>query len=190
MAKRIPSLDSDSSDELLMSAIRQKNTYAFELLFKRYKTAIIAYALRMVQDEQKAQDLAQEIFLRILKKRDSYNPGKKFSSWMYRIATNACIDEIRRSKFSAKMDEEQMKNVPADAAAGPVMQTEMNEKERLVKSAIKGLSPEHRTIIILHQYQGFTYEEIGEIMEKGVNWVKWHMKLAYDELAKKLKAYF
>jgi RNA polymerase sigma-70 factor (ECF subfamily) len=141
----------------------------------------------MVQDYQKAEDLTQEVFLKILKKKYSYNTKKKFSSWLYKIATNSSIDALRHSKFQVKMDEKEMQKISQDTFKNPEKDFEAKEKEALVKDSINSLSPEHKALIILQQYQGLKYEEIALALGKDFNWVKWHLKLIYDELGSKLK---
>ncbi|MEI6846230.1 MAG: sigma-70 family RNA polymerase sigma factor, partial [Candidatus Firestonebacteria bacterium] len=101
----------ESSDEDLMLAVCGDNLYAFELLFRRYRQPILAFTCRLVQNYQKAEDLTQESFLRILKKKKSYNKTKKFSAWLYRIAYNTCIDELRRRKFTGIYNEEASVNM-------------------------------------------------------------------------------
>jgi RNA polymerase sigma-70 factor (ECF subfamily) len=184
MGDQIKYVTPESSDEELMREIKSGNSYAFELLYNRYKSAIISYTFRMVQNYQKAEDLTQEIFLKLFKKRNSYIPSKKFSSWLYKIATNICIDEIRRSKFQSV---EEVKEVVDDKEI--IKEIEDKEKEQIIKNAIRSLSPEHRALIILKQYQGLKNHEIAEVMGKDINWVKWHLKCTYDELEEKLKPF-
>ena len=143
----------------------------------------------MLRNEEKARDVVQEVFLKIVQKRDSYKQTKKFSSWIYRIATNLCLDEIRKSKLRQNVTGEEAENVPAKAANEPASILEKEEKEKAVKAAIGKLDPDNRAVILLHQYSGLTYDEIAESLDKKPNWVKWRLKLAYDELAVSLKMY-
>ncbi|MFH1073797.1 MAG: RNA polymerase sigma factor [Candidatus Firestonebacteria bacterium] len=182
-------ISTGSSDEELMRAVCLDNLYAFELLYQRYKNPVIFFTCRMVQDYQKAEDITQEIFLRILKKKKSYDKSKKFSSWLYRIAANACIDEIRRLKFTGKIKEEKLNNTTKGPEDAPFRDIEKKELENIVKDALNKLPAEQKTVVILHKYQDLTYEEIAEIFNKDFNWVKWQLKLAYDSLEELLKPY-
>lgn len=174
-----------------MEAIKNGNNFAFEIFYNRFKQPIIAFTCRMVRDYNKAEELTQEIFFKILKKRNAYNPSKsKASSWLYKIAANLCIDEIRHSKFQVKISEKEMLDTPQNSFKEPSKEAEIKEKESIIKNAVNKLSPEHKTIIILHKYQGMKYDEIAEIMGKDFNWVKWHLKLTYEELEQRLKPYF
>ena len=114
----------------------------------------------MLRNEEKARDVVQEVFLKIVQKRDSYKQTKKFSSWIYRIATNLCLDEIRKSKLRQNVTGEEAENVPAKAANEPASILEKEEKEKAVKAAIGKLDPDNRAVILLHQYSGLTYDEI------------------------------
>lgn len=187
--EKLNSISRNNSDEELMKAIKNGNSYAFELLYNRYKPLIISYICRMIQNYQKAEDLTHDVFLKILAKRNLYKYPKKFSSWIYKIATNVCIDEIRHSKFQVKIDEKKIQQISQETSSEPGEDIEIKEKENIVKAAINGLSNEHKTLIILQHYQNLQYEEIAEVLNKDFNWVKWHIKLAYDELEEKLKPY-
>ena len=100
----------ESSDEELMQAVCLDEVPAFGLLYGRYKGRIISFTRRLLQNQQKAEDATQEIFLRILKKKKTYNTAKKFSGWLYSIAANICIDELRRLKFSGSNEEIKYQN--------------------------------------------------------------------------------
>ena len=182
-------ISAGSSDEELMQAVCLDNLHAFEILFLRYKAPIIAFTCRMVQNYQKAEDITQEIFLRILKKKKSYDKSKKFSSWLYRIAANTCIDEIRRLKFTGNMQEEKFNNTSKGSEDAPFREVEKKELEKIVKDALNKLPKEQKTVVILHKYQNLKYEEIAEIFDKDFNWVKWQLKTAYDTLEEHLKPY-
>ncbi|MFH1823980.1 MAG: sigma-70 family RNA polymerase sigma factor [Candidatus Firestonebacteria bacterium] len=185
MENQIKHVSPESSDEELMLAVKTGNSYPFEILYNRYKFPIISYICRMMQNYQKAEDLTQETFLKLLKKKDLYIFPKKFSSWLYKIATNICLDEIRRSKFHSS---EEIKEVVDSKEITEEIETK--EKEQIIKKVINSLSAEHKSIIVLKQYQGLKNQEIAEILGKDLNWVKWHLKCAYDELEERLKPYF
>lgn len=179
-----------SSDEELMRAVCADSIFAFEQLYTRYKGPIIAFTCRMLQDKQKAEDITQEVFLRIIKKKKSYNTSKKFSSWLYKIASNACLDEIRRFKFFGSNEDKRYENAGTKISDSPHKEVEQKELEKIIKDALNKLTTEQKTLIILHKYQDQKYEDIAEIMGKDFNWVKWQLKNAYDTLEKELKPFF
>jgi len=187
--KKFP-VSSGSSDEELMQAVRLGDAYAFELLYRRYKTPIISFTCRMVQNYQKAEDLTQDIFLRILKKKKSYDVSKKFSGWLYRIASNTCIDELRRLKFTGPAPEFEQESAPGDAGGNVPSEIEKSELQALIKKALNKLPKEQKTLVILHKYQNLKYEEIADVFNKDFNWVKWQLKTAYDSLENELRPYF
>ena len=179
-----------SSDEELMRELCADNAFAFEVLYERYKTPIIAFSRRMLSDKQKAEDVTQEVFLRIIKKKSTYDHSKKFSSWLYRIAANTCIDEMRRFKFFGSNEDKRYENAGVRSSASPHKETEQNEIETLVKAALDKLPKDQKALVILHKYQDQTYEQIAEIMGMDFNKVKWQLKTAYETLEKELKPFF
>ena len=189
MAKELPELNKQSPDDVLMLHLQRRNPFAFELLYERYRLNVISFARRMLRDDEKAKDAVQEAFLRVISRRDTFKKGKRVSPWLFRIVANVCIDELRKNKFKGEMTTEEMHAVSASPENGPAKETEKLELEQAVKRAFDKLDPEHKAIVIMQKYHGMNYGDIADSMEKKSSWVKWHIKLAYDALAKELKIF-
>jgi RNA polymerase sigma-70 factor (ECF subfamily) len=166
---------SDCTDEQLMLACQQGREEALDELYQRYYRPVLAFIFRVVQDRQLAEDLVQETFLRVYNNRLTWQPKSKFTSWLYRIARNLCIDEKRRywnrlvtmdSQYSDRDDDmpssflDRVEDESANAREACARQ----DDERLIQSAINQLSEEQREVILLNKYQGLTYIEISDIL--------------------------
>ncbi|MBD3268202.1 sigma-70 family RNA polymerase sigma factor [bacterium] len=166
---------SDCTDEQLILACQRGREEALDVLYQRYYRPVLAFIYRLVQDRQLAEDLVQETFLRVYNNRLSWKPKSKFTSWLYRIARNLCIDEKRRywnrlvamdSQFTDKDNEnsasylDRVRDTKADAREYCARGID----ESAIKQAINQLSEEQREVILMNKYQGLTYIEISEIL--------------------------
>jgi RNA polymerase sigma-70 factor, ECF subfamily len=166
---------SDTSDEQLMLACQRGREEALDELYQRYYRPMLAFIYRLVQDRQMAEDLVQETFLRVYNNRLKWQPKSKFTSWLYRIARNLCIDEKRRywnrlvsmdSQFTTRDEDnpssflDRVEDVQNDARETLALTVD----EELIKQAINQLSEEQREVILLNKYQGLTYIEIADIL--------------------------
>ncbi len=169
--------DEETTDEQLMLACQKGREEALDMLYQRHYRSVLLFIIRMVRRRDLAEDLVQETFLRVYNNRKSWKPHSKFTSWLYRIARNLCIDEKRRywnrlvhtdSQMKKNYDEdssptfiERMEDEGGDAR--DVYATKIDED--LIKQAINRLSEEQREVIILNKFQGMSYIEIAEILE-------------------------
>lgn len=170
---RVP--ESEASDEQLMQACKRGSEEALEQLYARHHRNIYLFIARLIQNRELAEDLAQETFLRVYVNRASWQPNAKFTSWLYRIARNLCIDEKRRywnrmvqSESSIQPDGEPG-GIPyldrvEDTAADARDAFSRKLDEDTIKKAINQLSDEQREVIILNKYQGLSYGEIANIL--------------------------
>ncbi len=167
--------DEETTDEQLMLACQKGREDALEILYKRFYRQIFLFIVRIVQDRHLAEDLAQETFLRIYNNRTAWQPRSKFSSWIYRIARNLCIDEKRRYWNRMVHMDSQFKESAEFGQSTFLSRVEDNNgdardayyskiDEDTIKQAINQLSEEQREVIILNKYQGLSYQEIGEIL--------------------------
>jgi RNA polymerase sigma-70 factor (ECF subfamily) len=164
------------SDEDLMLVCQTGKTEALDEIYRRYYRPMLLFIVRLVQNRDLAEDLVQETFLRVYNNRHSWEPKSKFSSWIYRIARNLCIDEKRRywnrlvhmdSQFQSHLDPEGnssfLERVEDEGSdARDVYARKIDEEA--IKRAINQLSEEQREVIILNKYQGLSYIEIAEIL--------------------------
>jgi len=154
---------------------------AFEQLFHRYQDRVYSTAYRMMNDQEDAQDLTQEIFLKAYQNISKFNFRAAFSTWLYRLAVNLCIDELRKRKRSANtmpLEEAILKadaNTPEDHAIS-------GDRERQVWDAINSLKEKERAIIILRDMEGLSYKEIAEALKCSVGRVKSRLHEARQKL--------
>lgn len=169
------------SDEDLMMECRKGDMSAFELLVRRYQDAIVNYIHRTINDYHRAEDLAQETFLRVLKSASRYEPKASFKSWLYTIATNLSRNEIRnRSRRNTYFLEDMVdededvyhSEFMVDTRYQPDILYEKKERQQLIKKALKQLPENQRLALTLVTYQELSYEEISEILNCSIGAVK------------------
>ena len=164
----------ECTDEQLMLACQRGNEKALDALYQRYYRPVLTFIYRIVQDSHLAEDLTQETFLRIYNNRLNWMPKSKFTSWLYRIARNLCIDEKRRYWNRLVTADSQFHDADEENTSfmDRVEDNSMNAREtcaskideRMIQEAVNQLSEEQREVIILNKYQGLTYIEIADII--------------------------
>jgi RNA polymerase sigma-70 factor (ECF subfamily) len=165
-------------DEDLMLQVRDGAGEMLGVLFDRYHTPLFNFYLKLTRDRTLSEDLVQEVFLRILKYRKSYQPGTHFRAWIYQIARNARIDHFRKFPREAAFEPEMLPPVfPADSAQ------EEQEVHRLQR-ALQQLPEEKREILLLSRFQELKYEEIANLLGCELNTVKSRIHRALQELRK------
>ncbi len=199
----LTTLDDNVSDEALMLLCQKGRQEALDILYQRHYKPVFLFILRIIQDRDLAEDLIQETFIRIYNNRDSWQPRSKFTSWMYRIARNICIDEKRRYwNRRVQMDsqitprgnghsnagyENSILDRVEDTSADAHTQFVKKLDEEIIKKAINQLSPEQREVIILNKYQGLSYMEISEILGATPESIKQRAYRAHLKLRQILK---
>lgn len=168
-------LSAEISDEALMLLCQRGRQDALEALYQRHYRPVLLFIVRLIQDRDLAEDLVQETFIRIYNNRESWQPRSKFTSWLYRIARNLCIDEKRRYWNRLVQMDSQYGDLSANSIPTPLERAEDDNgdarenfaskiDEETIKKAINQLSPEQREVIVLNKYQGMSYIEIAEII--------------------------
>lgn len=146
------------------------NQDAFTELVTRYKNLVYSVILRMINDHEEANDLAQEVFIKVYKNLDKYSPEFKFSTWIMRITTNLVIDYRRKKKQeTVSIDDMDYELASADTPENSYLK---KEQQKLVNSAIKSLPDMYRIPIVLYHQQGLSYQEIGDIIGEPLSKVK------------------
>lgn len=183
--------------EELVERAKGGDTLAFDQLVGTYMDRIYNYVARMVHDPIEAEDIAQEAFVKAYRNLPSFRGASTFQTWLYRIASNLTIDSVRRRQrrdntcsLDAPMDTEEgeLAREQADASTpGPVQDLETAETRRQVHRAIQQLSPKLRSVVILYELQGLSYEEIAEILGCPLGTVKSRLFNARMELKEKLQ---
>ncbi|MFC1718252.1 RNA polymerase sigma factor [Candidatus Poribacteria bacterium] len=187
---------SDSDCEL-MERLKDGDMSAFDLIVQRYKASLINFAYRFVGDQETAEDLAQETFIRIYKNAGRYRSDMaELRTWMYRIAANLCKNELRsRSRRSKILVNTAIgnQNDPiagvVDNGPGPDRQLEEKELQKVLTSAISSLPEKLRTALILRDIEGMAYDEISQVIQKPVGTVKSRINRARLMLKDKMEAY-
>jgi len=188
------------SDHALLEATRAGDEAAFAELVGRYRNQITNYIYRMTNDYDGAVDLAQETFVRVYRAAERYQTSHAFSTYIYRIATNLAISELRKRKrrklvsltgfFQGKEGAEPVEFDPPDAR--PLQDTELVEAERrtAVARAIQTLPDKYRAPLVLRDVEGKSYEEISRILETSEGTIKSRISRARGLLREKLRSYF
>ena len=186
-----------STDHELVTFARTGGEKAYRELLDRYQRPVFSLVYRMVRDRELAEDLAQETFVKVFNHLESYNPKYKFSSWIFKIASNLAIDVLRKKSLetvsldgsrNARTGEE-IESSRISVASEDANPEELLEAKQLgaeIESAIGQLRAEYRTAILLRHVEGRPYEEIAEIMEVPLGTVKTYIHRARTELRETL----
>lgn len=175
-----------------LNAARQGDENAFESLVHRYEKRVFALSLRMCRNPEDACEAAQEAFLSAWQGLSSFRGDAGFSTWLYRLTYNACIDLIRREKrqhtapLSFEDYAEQSLNLP-DPHDRPAEALEKKELRRTVERGIRSLSPEYRAVLVLRELQQLSYQEIADTLELDLGTVKSRINRGRKQLQKFLR---
>jgi len=185
------------SDEALMARVARGGQDAFEVLLDRYKDAVITFCYAFVRNREASEDLAQETFLRVYRSAARYKPLAKFTTWLYRIAANLSINELKKGKLrkALSLDEPVGPNPDGtrivERLAGdgrqPLSEAEIHEAHDLVEKAIARLPEDQRSTIVLVEYHNLSYREIADILGVTVSAIKMRVKRARETLREMLR---
>lgn len=175
-------------DELLVAMAQKGDLTAYEALVHRYQHKVFNLASKMVNNREDALDIAQEIFMQIYLALPGFRGESVFSTWVYRVASNKCLDYLRKKKV------EKEKNVTSfeenimfgDSRDSPEELVIRREESRKVREALDSLPRHYRIVIILHHYQQLRYKEIAEVLNQPVKTVATRLYRAKLILKKKL----
>ena len=197
-ARRSSMHDPKLSDHQLIEATKSGDEAAFGEIMNRYRSPITNYLYRFLNDYEEAVDLAQETFVRVYFAIDRYHTGFAFSTYIYRIATNLAISEIRRRKRRRLLsltglfqneDGADTEFQPPDERPGPEAELADDERSRVIQKAIAALPEKYRVPVVLRDIDGRTYEEIAEIMQLGLGTTKSRISRGRSLLKEKLDHY-
>jgi RNA polymerase sigma-70 factor (ECF subfamily) len=169
-------------DIQLMLRFKDGDQHAFRTLFDQYKQQVINYCYRYCGHPEVAEELAQETFLRVYKASSRYRPKARFSTWLFKIATNVCLNEIRRPVYRARiesMDQDFRRDCdpPREVAVEPEhcmpdALFEAQQDQDLIRQAMGRLPEAQRAALLLRATEGFSYQEIGRQINRSENHVK------------------
>jgi RNA polymerase sigma-70 factor, ECF subfamily len=179
-----------TSDVQLMLDVKAGDDASFDLLLRRYRTPLVNFLFRMVHDRATAEDLAQEVFLRVYRARKQYSPSAKFTTWLFRIATNLALNSIRDNRhrqmdrsLDAPVDEEDA--APMELPSREVrIDQHMIEQDRchFIRRAVAALPEKQRVAVLLHKYEEMDYGEIAKVLDCSESALKSLLFRAYETL--------
>ena len=165
-------------------------------LVEKYQDSVINTCYRFLRNKEEAEEVAQEVFLKVYLSANSYQPKAKFSTWLFKIVVNLCLNKLRdKKKYSSlKIDnpfyKNQMENdIPALTESQPNKSYESKELKRIIKHAIDSLPENQRVAIMLNKYEGFSYQEMAKILDCSVSSIESRLFRAKESLKKKLEPY-
>jgi RNA polymerase sigma-70 factor (ECF subfamily) len=193
----VPTNENVPSDEELMVAYGQGQTRALQELYGRYQSPVFGFAYRMLGNPEMAMDVVQEAFLRVHRGREKYVPTASFSSWLFRIARNLCIDEKRRYWNRQVLQESQIGDsegrregfLEQQVGPGPTGEDHVFDQQvqGRIESAIQELSPEQREVFLLSRFEQMPYKEIGKVLGISTESVKQRAYRAHLRLRELLR---
>jgi RNA polymerase sigma factor (sigma-70 family) len=182
------------SDIELVKQALNGNDSAYTELMNRYKKKVEIIVSRLVKKEFDVEDLVQEIFTKAFTSLSTFKSGFSFSTWLYKIATNHCIDHIRKRKISTysldeelELEEDTVHREIPDWSKTPDYELLRKEKSEIIHQAINSLPEHYRKVIILRHFEDKSYEEIAKELKLPIGTVKVHLFRARELLYKKLK---
>lgn len=184
------------SDVELMLALKAGDEHAFTDLVDRHRDAVVNLTYRYLGNRTDAEDLAQEVFLKVYRARDRYEPAAKFTTWLYRVAANACLNEVRDRKRrptfgAAAFDAGEEPSLPASdrAASSPLEEAERSEMREHVRAALSELPERQRMALLLNKFHGLGYEEMAEALAMTVPAVKSLLVRARENVRRRIEPY-
>ena len=188
-------------DWVLMNRFNEGDLSAFHELFNKHKRNIINLSYRFVQNKEAAEDIAQDVFIKIYEKKFHFDSSAKFSTWLYKVTVNTSIDRTRKKSFfdrsldKAETDQEGegqtlLETLSDSSAISPADTVASEEIKNLVQMEIQKLPEKLKTPILLHQFENLSYEEIARILGITTKAVERKIYHAKEVLHKKLSKYF
>jgi RNA polymerase sigma-70 factor, ECF subfamily len=185
-------------DAAIMLELRAGNMAGFDFLIQKYRKPIIHFMYRMVHNQAVAEELAQEVFLRVYRSRETYRAEARFSTWLYRIATNLGVNYARdtrheRTASTIYLDETDSETgtTPDVADSTPGAEANLLRRERLnaIREHVLALPERQRMAVLMHKYEGMDYKQIGDVLKLSESATKSLLFRAYQTLREKLKAF-
>ena len=185
-----PPIDLDTDLEIV-ARCRTGDREAFAELVQRYQSKVLTLAVRILNNRAEAEDIAQDIFVKVFQALRDFRVASRFSTWLYRITVNDCLNHIRRRTRQQQTlsATESHAMLGASPASNPQRALEQKERWSLVQAKLQALSPEHRTILLLRDVEDLSYEEIADVLQLEHGTVKSRIHRARMELKALLEPY-
>jgi len=186
------------SDAQIMLRVKAGDQSAFNYLVEKYRRPMVSFMYRMARNSAIAEDLAQEVFLRVYRSRETYEASAKFTTWLYRIATNLAVNHARdtrheRPEVTVSLDEpDEESGTTIELPDGHLTAEQaMVQRERLlaIRRKVEALPELQKLAVIMHKYQQMDYKQIAEVLKKSESATKSLLFRAYETLREQLKEY-
>ena len=186
------------TDAEVMLRVKAGDDAAFDFLVQKYRRPIVSFMYRMAHNPAAAEDLAQEVFLRVYRSRSSYEASAKFTTWLYRIATNLGMNYSRDTRHERpenimNLDEpdEETGQSPDLADRTPSIEEEIMQRERLnaIRQKVEALPERQKMAVLMHKYQQMDYRQIAEVLKLSESATKSLLFRAYETLRTQLKEF-
>jgi RNA polymerase sigma-70 factor (ECF subfamily) len=179
-------------DAELMLRVKGGDSSSFAILLEKHRSPVIHFLYRMVQNQGVAEELAQEVFLRVYRSRESYEPTAKFTTWLFRIATHLALNSLRDGKN--RRNEERLDDDSSDMPARqvsdnrPTVEQQMLRQARLeeIRRAVATLPEKQRAAVLMHKYEEMEYSQIAKILNCSESAIKSLLFRAYETLRARL----
>ena len=185
-------------DAAIMLELKAGNMAGFDFLIQKYRKPIINFMYRMTRNQAVAEELAQEVFLRVYRSRETYRAEARFSTWLYRIATNLGVNQARdtrheRAASTVYLDEPDSETgtTPDVADSTPDVEAKLLRNERMaaIREHVMALPERQKMAVLMHKYEGMDYGQIGEVLKLSESATKSLLFRAYQTLREKLKGF-
>jgi RNA polymerase sigma-70 factor, ECF subfamily len=180
-------------DAQLMLRVREGDEESFRVLLEKHRSPVIRFVYRMIQDQATAEELAQEVFLRVYRSRETYEPTARFTTWLFRIATHLSLNWLRdgrKERGHLRLDDDGDGEMPAREVADrrPSVEQHLVYQTRLqeVRDAIALLPEKQRAAVLMHKYEEMEYVQIAQVLECSESAVKSLVFRAYETLRARL----
>ncbi len=195
LMERFKEEDGDTTDEILMERFKGGDSTAFEEIFSRYKNRIYNYAYRFLGNEAYAEEIVQELFFKVIKQRDKYEPRAKLSTWLYTMARNLCIDKLKRRSVRKSISQQAEKNLPD---FGVIPKTRPNQEDlfhrqqlqAILQQAVSRLSPEQREVFLMRTKLTLPFVEMADILGVPESTLKSRMCYALKKIREDLELHY
>ncbi len=195
MAGEAPGVDSDAA---VMLRVKTGDEAAFNYLVQKYRRAMVSFMYRMAHNSAAAEDLAQEVFLRVYRSREKYEASAKFTTWLYRIATNLAVNHARdtrheRAENTVSLDEPDTETGMTVDLPDESLSVEENivRRERMlaIRQKVQALPERQKMAVLMHKYQQMDYRQIAEVLKLSESATKSLLFRAYETLRVQLKEF-
>jgi RNA polymerase sigma-70 factor, ECF subfamily len=186
------------TDAEVMLRVKAGDQSAFDFLVQKYRRPLVSFMYRMARNTAAAEDLAQEVFLRVYRSRQSYEASAKFTTWLYRIATNLAVNHARdtrkeRPEVTVSLDEpDEETGTTMDVADSKMTAEELlvrRERMLAIRSKVEALPERQRLAVVMHKYQQMDYKQIADVLKLSESATKSLLFRAYETLREQLREF-